>query len=125
LATRWHQLIPTVTPSVTSVGVGLTAQEAHDTVAQLEQVPVLVQNLSDEMKVASNYQSEVQKSDLLNADLNSQILGLQKENADEVSACKAQVASVKADARKSKISWIKRALAIGFGLGLYAGAHGF
>ena len=125
LAARWNQLIPTVAPTVTPVGIGLTSQEAHDTVAQLEQIPVLVQNLADETKVAANYQVEVQKSDMLAADLNSQILGLQKVNADEVSACKAQVASVKADARKSKISWIKRALAIGFGLGLYAGAHGF
>ncbi len=124
LAARWNQLIPTVAPTVTPVGIGLTSQEAHDTVAQLEQVPVLVQNLSDEMKVASNYQAEVQKSDLLSADLNSQILGLQKENTDLVAKDVADVKACKAQERKSKITWIKRALAIGFGLGLYAGAHG-
>ena len=124
LATRWNQLIPTVTPSVTSVGVGLTAQEAHDTVAQLEQVPVLVQNLSDEMKVASNYQAEVQKSDLLSADLNSQILELNTQITDADKACKAQVASVKADARKGKIKWFKIGFLSGFVSGLWAGHAG-
>jgi hypothetical protein len=90
----------------------------------MEQVPVLQADLQDETKVAANYLQEVQKSDLLNADLNSQILGLQKENTDLVAKDVADVKACKAQERKSKITWIKRALAIGFGLGLYAGAHG-
>ena len=47
LAQRWQTLLPTVTPTVTPVGIGLTSQEAHDTVAALEQIPVLQSNLKD------------------------------------------------------------------------------
>ena len=126
VSARWSVLLPTVTPSAPLTGgISLTETQAHDTLAYMEQVPVLQADLQDETKVAANYLQEVQKSDLLNADLNSQILGLKKENTDLVAKDVADVKACKAQERKSKITWIKRALAIGFGLGLYAGAHGF
>ncbi len=124
LAARWNQLIPTVAPTVTPVGIGLTSQEAHDTVAQLEQIPVLVQNLADETKVAANYQVEVQKSDMLAADLNSQILGLQKENTDLVAKDVADVKAAKAEGRKGKIKFFKLGFVTGFLAGLWAGHSG-
>src|SRR5208282_4527501 len=97
VSARWSVLLPTVTPSVSMTGgISLTDTQAHDTLAYMEQVPVLLSNLADETKIAQNYQQEVQKSDLLNVDLNSQITGLQKEKTDliakdvaDVKACKA------------------------------------
>jgi len=125
MAGRWNLLIPTVEPSTPLTGgLSLTEAQAHDTLAYMEQVPILQGNLADETQIAQNYQAEVQKSDLLNADLNAQVTGLQKENTDLVAKDKADVKACKAQERKSKMTWIKRALAIGFGLGLYAGAHG-
>jgi hypothetical protein len=125
VAARWAVLIPTVQPSAPMTGgISLTSEQAHDTLVYMEQVPILQGNLADETQIAQNYQAEVQKSDLLNADLNAQVTGLQKENTDLVAKDKADVKACKAQERKSKMTWIKRALAIGFGLGLYAGAHG-
>ncbi len=126
VSARWSVLLPMVTPSTPLTGgLSLTAQQAHDTLAYIEEVPTCHENLGDETRLAANYKQEVEKSDLLATDLNSQILGLQKENADLVAKDVADVKACKARERKSKITWIKRALAIGFGLGLYAGAHGF
>ena len=126
VAARWAVLIPTVQPSAPMTGgISLTSGQAHDSLEYMEQVPMLQANLADETMIAGDYQQEVQKSDILNADLTAQVTGLQKENTDLVAKDKADVKACKAQERKSKMTWIKRALAIGFGLGLYAGAHGF
>ena len=125
VAARWAVLIPSVQPSTPITGgISLTSGQAHDSLEYMEQVPTLQANLADETKIAGDYLQEVQKSDILNADLTAQVTGLQKENTDLVAKDKADVKACKAQERKSKMTWIKRALAIGFGLGLYAGAHG-
>jgi predicted nucleic acid-binding protein len=121
LAARWNQLLPTVTPTVTTTGIGLTAQGAHDTVASLEQLPVLIQNLKDETAIAGNYQQEVQKSDILVTDLNNQVTGLNKQLADSSKECIAQVAAVKAEGKKNSIKWAKRGFILGFIAGIWAG----
>jgi hypothetical protein len=125
VSARWTVLLPTVTPSVALTGgISLTESQAHDTLVYMEQVPVLQADLADETKIANNYQAEVQKSDLLNADLNAQILGLQKENADLVAKDKADVLAAKAQGRKNSIKWFKRGFFTGFLAGLWAGHSG-
>jgi hypothetical protein len=76
-------------------GLKITEDGARRTVTQLEAVPVLTANLNDEMQIAVNRQSEIDKGATLIAALNKEI------TANDVT-CKAQVASVKADAHKSK-----------------------
>jgi len=85
---------------------------------------VAAQYAADETKIASNYQAEVQKSDLLNADLNAQIIGLQKENTDLVAKGVADVKACKAEGKKNSVKWFKRGLGIGFIAGLFAGHAG-
>jgi len=124
LAARWAVLIPTVEPIVTPTGLSVTTQEAHDTVAALESVPVLTQNLKDETTLAGNYQQEWQKALGLSADQTTQIAGLNTQLTTQANACKVEVAAIKADARKSKIKWFKIGFVSGFLGGLWGGSHG-
>jgi len=125
MAGRWNLLIPTVEPSTPLTGgLSLTEAQAHDTLAYMEQVPILQGNLADETQIAQNYQQEVQKSDLLNADLNAQVTGLQKENTDLVAKDKADVAQAKAEGRKGKIKYFKIGFVTGFLAGLWGGHAG-
>jgi len=125
VAARWAVLIPSVQPSTSLTGgISLTSGQAHDSLEYMEQVPMLQANLADETKIAGDYQQEVQKSDLLNADLNAQITGLQKENADLVAKDKADVASARAEGRKGKIKYFKIGFVTGFIAGLWGGHSG-
>jgi hypothetical protein len=125
VSARWSILLPTVTPSVSMTGgISLTDTQAHDTLAYMEQVPVLSSNLADETKIAQNYQQEVQKSDLLNVDLNSQILGLNKSLTDNQKACTLEIAAQKAQGKRNSIKWFKRGLILGAVAGLWAGHAG-
>ena len=122
VADRWAVLIPTVQPSTPITGgISLTETQAHDTLNYMEQVPLLQANLADETKIAGDYLQEVQKSDLLNADLNAQVTGLQKENTDLVAKDVADVKACKAEGRKNSIKWFKRGFIAGFLGGLWAG----
>jgi len=125
VADRWAVLIPTVQPSTPITGgISLTETQAHDTLNYMEQVPLLQANLADETKIAGDYLQEVQKSDLLNADLNAQVTGLQKENTDLVAKDVADVKACKAEGRKNSIKWFKRGFIAGFLGGLWAGHSG-
>jgi len=125
VADRWAVLIPTVQPSTPITGgISLTETQAHDTLNYMEQVPLLQANLADETKIAGDYLQEVQKSDLLNADLNAQVTGLQKENTDLVAKDVADVKARKAEGRKNSIKWFKRGFIAGFLGGLWAGHSG-
>jgi hypothetical protein len=90
----------------------------------LESVPVLTANLADQTKIAQNYQDELQKSDVLANNLNAQITGLNTLVTDNAKACTAQVAAVKADARKGKIKMFKWGFGLGFIAGLFGGHAG-
>jgi hypothetical protein len=120
VAARWNDIAGTlVTASGDTIVVSRT--DAHKTLDMIEQVPVLVQNLADETKIAGNYQSEAQKADLLAGDLHSQVTGLNTQLADQTKACTAQVAAVKAEGRKSKIKFFKWGFITGFISGMYLG----
>jgi hypothetical protein len=90
----------------------------------LESVPVLTANLADETKVAGNYQAELEKSDLLTADLNIQVTGLNTQLTAQTKACVAQVTAVKAEGKKNSVKWFKRGFLVGFVAGLFGGHSG-
>ena len=114
LTARWTALVPTVQALPNGNLISTNVQGVRDTVVQLESVPVLTQNLKDETTVAQNYQAEVQKSNELITDLNTQVAGLKTLGIDQTNACKTQVADVKAQARKGKVKWFKIGFVTGF-----------
>jgi len=123
VAARWDDIAGTlVTPSGNTIIV--SEADAHKTLDMLEQVPTLQNNLADETKIAQNYQQEIQKSGLLSADLQSQVIGLNTQLIDSAKACTLQVATVKAEGKKNSIKWFRRGLIVGFLGGLWAGHAG-
>lgn len=121
LVTRWQQLIPAGTLTVEPNGVTVDPVAAHATVAQLEQVPVLEQNLSDETQIADNRQKEVDSANTTISALNMQVSGLNAQSKDQEVACKAQIAQVQAESRKGKVKWFKIGFVTGFVSGLWVG----
>ena len=105
--------------SNTATTVVLTRPAAVAVTQTLEEVPVLQANLKDTQQLASNSSKELAQSNLVIGSLNSQVAGLMLQSKDADVACKAEVASVKASARKSKIRWFK----IGFFTGLITGIY--
>ena len=126
LATRWGTLVGAPAGAITapaSGGLAVTNTVALDTVEQLEQVPVLQLDLTNETTVANDNQQEAAKANALNAALTTQVGDLQKTIIDDDAACKAQVASVKADANKSKVRWFKFGFVTGFVAGIFTGHY--
>jgi hypothetical protein len=117
LAKRWQELVPEATDmAATATGVNLGYDGALATVLQLEQVPVLQGNLKDTQTQCANTQAALNKADGLIGTLNDQVTGLNKEAVKQENACKAEIADVKAQARKSKRNWF----IAGFAAGLMA-----
>lgn len=82
-------------------------------VTDLDTLPVVQSNLADTQKQLDN---ETQIATVAQNDVTAQkteVIGLNKQITDAQKTCNAQIASVKADARKSKMKW--------FGLGFVAG----
>ena len=123
LATRLQTLgnAPVGSVSVAGNQIDLTQQGAVSVTQTLEQVPVLVQNLADETKIAGNYLAEVQKSDILASDLTSQITGLNNQIVANDKACTTQIAAVKADGHKNSVKWFRRGFVVGLIAGLWGG----
>jgi hypothetical protein len=121
LTQRWAQLVPGTMPIATPTGVSVTTADAQSTVVQLENVPVLTQNLKDETEIAANLQSELDAQGKVVAEDNTLISALNTEIADNDKACKAEVAAVKADARKGKVKWFKIGYVAGLVSGLWLG----
>lgn len=105
LAVRWGQLVPTSPGDLTATPSGITvsAAAAYNTVDSLEQVPVLKDELSNEMQVAGNEEKLVAQSQTVNTDLTKQITGLNTQIVDDKKQCSAEIKTVKAEARKGKL----------------------
>jgi hypothetical protein len=79
-------------------GASISEDGARRTTSMLEAVPVLTASLADTNKIVANQKEELAKADTLVGSLNQQI------TANGV-ASKAEIAAVKAAARKSKRNW--------------------
>ena len=126
LATRWGDLVsakPGDIKVATDGNLEVTEPVALNTVEQLEQVPVLTLNLTNETSVATANQQEAEKANALNSALVVQVGDLQTTITKDDAACKAQVASVKADANKSKVKWFKIGFVTGFIGGFFTGHY--
>lgn len=123
LGNRWAQLADVMPADISAspLGITVTPTGAHDTVDQLEQIPVLQANLKDTQTIVDNKQDELAKANGLVSSQAAQIVDLNTTVTDEETSCKATVASVKATANKAKTKWFKVGFVIGFVGGFLVG----
>jgi hypothetical protein len=114
LANRWTVLVPQAKPVATPNGVTLDSAGALATVQQLEQLPVLKQAIVDYQQQVMNGLSLITAEGQQVATLNTEVGSLRLQLGDNAKVCAAQVATVKAEARKSKRRWFYIGFAAGF-----------
>ena len=114
LVARWNTLVPQAGATVTSTGVALPEAGAVATVQQLEEVPVLKQELTISNGIRENTDKLLIASTEQVTTLNSEVSGLRLEINDDKNVCTAQIAVVKADAAKSKRRWFLIGVVAGF-----------
>lgn len=117
LGARWAQLanIAPADISASTAGITVTDTGARETVSQLEQVPVLQANLKDTQTIADNKQDELTKANAVVTAQTTQIAGLNTTITDDDKSCKADIASVKATARKGKFKSFLYGVGVGAG----------
>jgi hypothetical protein len=123
LAVRWGQLVPNVNPTANSSGtISITSTGALNTVNQLEKIPILTQELSNETAKNDSDATLLTNESRNIVDLNFQMSGLNKLIADNSTQCEIQIKVVKAQSAKSKRKWFIFGYVSGFISGLYAHA---
>ena len=132
LATRLQQLANTLPEEVALAPDGkidLTQSGAVKVTQTLEQIAPLQADLKDTQATLGATQAAKAQADTLIAAQGTQITGLNLAMTDQDKACKTEIASVKADAKKSKWSWFKRGFVVGavtgFVGGVFSGHAGF
>ena len=114
LVNRWSTLVPQAKPTVTPTGVALDTPSAVATVQALEELPVLrTQNEYERTQIA-NTEKLVTAEGVQVTTLNAQVDGLKLQLTDDAKVCKAEVATVKATARRSKRKWFYAGMVVGF-----------
>ena len=114
LVARWNTLVPQAGATVTPNGVTLPSIGAIATVQQLESVPVLTTQLQNKGTELDNAQKLLGTSQGQVTTLTEQVTGLQVKAVDDAKVCAAQIAVVRADARKSKRRWFYAGVVVGF-----------
>ena len=113
LVNRWSTLVPQAKPTVTPSGVALDTPSAVATVQALEAVPVLTAQVSNTQKELDNAQSLVTAEGQQVTTLDTEVGSLRTQLGDNQAVCQAQIAVVKAQARKRQ-RWV---FAIGYAAG--------
>jgi hypothetical protein len=114
LTQRWRDLVPMASPSLTANGVTLDDASAVATVQQLELIPVQQQEITS---LQTELKGDHDVISAANAEISTQKLridGLNLQIIDETKVCSAQVATVKAEAAKSKRRWFIAGFTAGF-----------
>lgn len=114
LVARLNTLVPQADATVTPTGVALPEAGAVATVQQLEQVPVLTTQLQAAEEVAQNDNQLLIAGKAQNDTLYEEISGLNFQIVDNAKVCTAQIATIRAEARKSKRRWFLTGLILGF-----------
>ena len=114
LVQRLNTLVPTAQATVTPTGIALPETGAVATVQALEELPVLrTQNEYERTQIA-NTEKLVTAEGVQVTTLNAQVDGLKLQLTDDAKVCKAEVATVKATARRSKRKWFYAGMVVGF-----------
>lgn len=118
LAARWSTLTKTVGVTPTLTGYSVTPTAALTTVQDLETIPQLSADLVASKQETSNETNLVAGLTKLNDGLNNQVGGLNQTLTDQTKSCNAQIITLKAQARKSKLHWFGAGVAVGYVGGL-------
>lgn len=114
LAGRWSGLIGDTGVQTSASGYAVTSSAALATVQQIESVPVLTQDLTDEQSKNSNLQDSVDKANALISQGQIVVSGLNLQLTEADKACKVSIDAEKAKARKGKLRWFGIGYASGF-----------
>jgi hypothetical protein len=114
LVAKWNTLVPQAGATVTPSGVALPSAGATATVVELENVPFLTSELSIANEKLANADKLVAAEGTQIIDLTASVAGLQAKSVDDAKVCAAQVATVKAEARRSKRRWFIVGYVAGF-----------
>jgi hypothetical protein len=102
LVARWNTLVPSANVTVSTNGETLPNSGAVATVQQLEIIPVQQEEITNEQTLVANGNALAVVQTKQVTDLTAQVTGLKLQSVDDAKVCQAQIAVVKADARKSK-----------------------
>lgn len=116
LTNRWNVLVPTASASVTNGQVTLPPTGAVATVQQLEEVPVLTNELSGTQDELATANKMVQQEGDQVATLNTLVAGKDALLAKNETVCQEQIKVVKDAAAKSKRKWFIGGLIAGLSL---------
>lgn len=119
LNTAYGATLPTPL-TVTEAGSIPIADLQQFTVAKIEE-DTLQSDLADTRKELGSTSLELSSATSLVGSLQNQVTGLQLEIKDNTIASQKQIAAVKADARKGKMTWFKIGFVTGFVSGLWTG----
>ena len=105
LAARWNALVPNADVSVSNGQAVVPMTGAVATVQQLELVPAQQQELANDQTLITNGNALAVAQTKQVSDLTAQVTGLKLQSVDDLKVCNAQIAVIKADARRSKRRW--------------------
>ena len=114
LVNRWSTLVPQAKPTVTPTGIAMDTPSAVATVQQLELIPAQQQELKNTQQELSNAQSLVVAEGQSISLLNVEVSTLRTQGVADAKVCTEQLATVKAEARKSKFHWFEAGVVVGF-----------
>ena len=120
LGQRLQALVPAATGvTATSTGLSLDSTSSVAVVQQLEQIPVLVDELKNETQVAANNKSALDAAGTVITDKTAQIVGLNKSLTDQQAHEVAAVAAEKVKTKKAFIKGFKWGAITGFIGGIF------
>jgi hypothetical protein len=114
LVARWNKLVPQAGATVTNGQVTLSDSGAVATVVALERAPELDKQLAASNEELINAKKLVAAEGTQITDLTTSVAGLRVQITDNQAVCQAQIAVVKAEARRSKRRWFYAGVVVGF-----------
>jgi hypothetical protein len=105
VAARWAMLIGQSPKefNATADGISVSQPAARQTVVLLDELPADRQKITDQAGVIAERNDDLKKKQGLLDDSGAQVAACKKTQLDAESACKKEVAKIKADARKGKV----------------------
>ena len=102
LVARWNTLVPSANVTASPNGETLSNSGAVATVQQLEIIPVQQETITNDQTLIANGNALAVAQTKQVTDLTAQVTGLNLQLVDNTKVCNAQIAVVKADARRNK-----------------------
>ena len=118
LAARLDTLTAQQGISSSGTTVDLTQKQAAVTAGDLEQIPALKQQVSDDQTIQLNDNNQIEGLGREVTECNTVNAGLVKQNIDQTNTCNAQIKELKTANLKSKVRWTLGGFIVGLITGL-------